>query len=141
MNGEATASTAATVAGAAAESGRERKFRQAAFVYLHVGILYEAAAYAMAQNGVLPTGGWGPPWLWLVFGGAVALAVFWGLLRWQNAWFARAIWALHALRLPALISGAFLRGSDGEIATSFYLAAIVVVVINLAFLARAAWDI
>lgn len=122
-------------------SGRERKFRQAAFVYLHVAILYEAAAYAMWQNGVLPTGGWGPPWIWLVFGAVVALAVFWGLLRWQNVWFARAIWALHSLRLPALISGAFLRGADGQIATSFYLTAIVVVVINLGFLARAAWDL
>jgi hypothetical protein len=120
---------------------RALKFRQAAFVYLHVGILYEAAAYAMAENGVLPTGGMGPPWVWLVLGGAVALAVFWGLYRWQNVWFARAIWALHSLRLPALIAGAFLRGSDGQIATSFYLTAIVVVVINLGFLARAAWDL
>jgi hypothetical protein len=43
--------------------------------------------------------------------------------------------------LPALISGAFLRGTDGQIHTSFYLTAIVVVVINLGFLARAAWDL
>ncbi|NIP82401.1 MAG: hypothetical protein GWM90_25520 [Gemmatimonadetes bacterium] len=120
---------------------RDRKFRQAAFVYLHVAILYEAAAYAMAQNGVLPTGGMGPPELWLVLGAVVGLAVFWALLHWKNAWFARAIWALHALRLPALISGAFLRGTDGQIHHSFYLTAIVVVVINLAFLARAGWDL
>ena len=120
---------------------RARKFRQAAFVYLHVAILYEAAAYAMWQNGVLPTGGWGPPWAWLLAGGAVALAVFWGLLRWQNVWFARAIWLIHGLRLPSLISGAFLRGTDGQIATSFYLTAIVVVVVNLWFLARAGWDL
>lgn len=125
----------------ASRPARERKFRQAAFVYLHVGILYEAAAYAMWQNGVLPTGGWGPAWVWLLAGAAVALAVFLGLLRWQNAWFAGVIWAIHALRLPALISGAFLRGADGQIATSFYLTAIVVVVINLWFLARAAWDL
>lgn len=125
----------------AASPARARKFRQAAFVYLHVAILYEAAAYAMWQNGLLPTGGWGPAWAWLVAGAAIALAVFWGLIRWQNAWFARAIWAIHALRLPALISGAFLRGTDGQIATSFYLTAIVVVVINLWFLARAAWDL
>jgi hypothetical protein len=121
--------------------GRSRKFRQAAFVYLHVAILYEAAAYAMWQNGVLPTGGWGPPWIWLLAGGAVALAVFWGLLRWQNVWFARAIWLIHGLRLPSLASGAFFRGSDGQIAPSFYLVAIVVVVINLWFLARAGWDL
>ena len=119
----------------------QRKFRQAAFVYLHVAILYEAAAYAMAQNGVLPTGGLGPPWAWLVAGAVVGGGVFWALLRWKNVWFARAIWALHALRLPALISGAFLRGTDGQIAPSFYLTAIVVVVINLAFLARAGWDL
>ena len=120
---------------------RARKFRQAAWVYLHVAILYEAAAYAMAQNGVLPTGGLGPPWIWLVAGAVVALLVFYGLLRWQNAWFARVIWALHALRLPALMSGAFFRGADGQIAPSFYSMAIVVVVINLAFLARAGWDL
>lgn len=120
---------------------RERKFRQAAWVYLHVGVLYEAAAYAMWQNGVLPTGGLGPPWVWLLIGAAIALGVFWGLYRWQNRWFARAIWALHALRLPALISGAFLRGTDSEIAPAFYMTAIVVVVINLGFLARAGWDL
>lgn len=133
--------TTETTAAAAPSGARERKYRQAAWVYLHVGILYEAAAYAMAENGVLPTGGWGPPWLWLVVGGGVALAVFWGLLRWQNAWFARVVWAIHALRLPALMSGAFFRGTDGQIAPSFYAMAIVVVVINLGFLARAAWDL
>lgn len=122
-------------------TARDRKFRQAAFVYLHVGILYEAAAWAMARNGVLPTGGLGPPWIWLVAGGLVTLAIFFALLRWKSAWLARAIWALHGLRLPTLISGAFLRGSDGQIATSFYLTGLVVVVINLAFLARAGWDL
>lgn len=143
----ATASTAAPdptspAASTAPDPGsRARKFRQAAWVYLHVAILYEAAAWAMVQNGVLPTGGWGPPWVWLVAGAVVALAVFFGLLRWQNAWFARGIWALHALRLPTLMSGAFFRGTDGQIATSFYAMAIVVVVINLGFLARAGWDL
>ena len=33
---------------------RATKFRQAAFVYLHVAILYEAAAYAMWRAGRLP---------------------------------------------------------------------------------------
>ncbi|MDX1673374.1 MAG: hypothetical protein R3314_01135 [Longimicrobiales bacterium] len=139
------AAQADTAAGAGAAAGtavaRGRKFEQAAWVYLHVGILYESAAFAMAQNGVLPTGGWGPPWLWLVAGGAVALGVFWGLLKWQNAWFARAVWAIHALRLPALMSGAFFRGTDGQIAPSFYLVAMIVVIINLGFLARAGWDL
>lgn len=123
------------------DRARSRKFRQAAWVYLHVGILYEAAAFSMARNGVLPTGGWGPPGVWLVAGALVAFGVFWGLLRWQNVWFARVIWGIHALRLPALMSGAFFRGTDSQIAPSFYAMAIVVVVINLAFLARAAWDI
>jgi hypothetical protein len=120
---------------------RDTKFRQAAWVYLHVGILYEAAAFSMAREGLLPTGGLGPPWVWLVAGAAVALVIFWALLKWKNRWFARAVWAVHALRLPALISGAFLRGTDGQIDPSFYLTALVVVLINLAFLARAGWDL
>lgn len=120
---------------------RERKFRQAAWVYLHVGILYEAAAYAMWQNGVLPTGGMGPAWAWLVGGAVVALLVFGGLYWWQNRWFARAIWAFNALRLPSLIGAGFFRGTDSEIAPAFYVTALVVVVINMAFLARAGWDL
>ena len=123
------------------DAARSRKFRQAAWVYLHVGILYEAAAYAMWQNGVLPTGGLGPPWAWLIGGAAVALGVFWGLYRWQNRWFARAIWAFNALRLPSLIGAGFFRGTDAEIAPAFYVTALVVVVINMAFLARAGWDL
>lgn len=120
---------------------RERKFRQAAWVYLHVGILYEAAAYSMVKAGAMPTGGWGPPTAWLVAGALVALGVFWALLRWRNPWFARAIWVFWILRLPTLMEGAFFRGTDGEIATSLYAMGIVVAVINLGFLARAAWDI
>jgi hypothetical protein len=123
------------------EATRERKFRQAAWVYLHVGILYEAAAFTMVKVGVMPTGGWGTPEVWLVAGALVALGVFWALLRWRTAWFARAVWVLWILRLPTLMEGAFFRGTDGEIATSFYAMGIVVAVINLGFLARAAWDI
>jgi hypothetical protein len=125
----------------AAATPLERKFRQAAWVYLHVGILYTAAAYAMMKTGALPTGGLGPPWAWLLAGAAVALTIFLGLLYWRNKWLARAIWAIHALRIPALIEGAFMRGTDGQIHHSFYLVALVVVVINLAFLARAGWDL
>ena len=46
-------------------SARARKFRQAAFVYLHVAILYEAAAYVMWREELLPAR-FGPPWLWLL---------------------------------------------------------------------------
>ena len=66
--------------------------------------------------------------------------VFWGLWRWQNVWFARAIWVLHGLRLPALINAAFLRES-GVLPPAFYVTALVVVLINLWMLARAAWDL
>jgi hypothetical protein len=120
---------------------RERKFQQAAWVYLHVAILYEAAAFVMMKTGALPTGGLGPPWVWLVAGAVVALAIFLGLLYWQNRWLARVVWGIHALRIPTLIEGAFMRGTDGAIHHTFYLTALVVVVINLAFLARAGWDL
>src|SRR5690606_6758469 len=84
---------------------RARKFRQAAFVYLHVGLLYEFAVLVLWRVGLLPANR-GPVWLWLAIGAAIVAFVFWGLWRWRNVWFARAIWALHALRLPALIQGA-----------------------------------
>jgi len=117
------------------------KYRQAAFVYLHVGILYEAAVWSLWRRGMLPAGR-GPVWLWLVLGAVILGVVFWGLWSWRNAWFARVIWALHALRVPALVDGAFLRPqSDGSLPAGFYLTALVVVVVNLGFLARAGWDL
>ncbi len=119
---------------------RARKFRQAAFVYLHVSILYEAAAYVMWRQDLLPVN-WGPGWLWLILGVVIAGAVFVGLLRWQNVWFARFIWLIHGLRLPTLIDGAFVLSNVRPLSPSFYVAAIVVVLINLWMLARAAWDL
>ena len=119
---------------------RTAKFRQAAFVYLHVAILYEAAAYAMWRAGHLPSSRLGPPWLWLIVGGIVAGLIFLGLLRWQNPVFARVIWLLHGLRLPALVHGAFF-AAPATMPRAFYLTAIVVVTINLWMLARAAWDL
>ncbi len=119
---------------------RTAKFRQAGFVYLHVAILYEAAAYAMLRAGSLPTR-FGSPWLWLVAGAVVAGIVFIGLYRWHNVWFARVVWALHGLRLPALVGGAFFAAPDALTPPSFYLTAIVVVMINLCMLARAGWDL
>lgn len=117
------------------------KFRQAAFVYLHVALLYEAAAYAMWRRNLLPGTTLGPPWLWLLLGGCVALLVFFSLLHWRNPWFACVVWAVHSLRLPTLIRGAFFPESGSIIAPSFYLTAIVVVMLNLWMLARAAWDL
>jgi hypothetical protein len=119
---------------------RASKFRQAAFVYLHVAILYEAAAYAMWRAGRLPATRLGPPTLWLALGAVAAGLVFVGLLRWQNVVFARVVWAVHGLRLPSLIHGAFF-AAPGAMPAAFYLTAILVVTINLWMLARAAWDL
>ncbi|MEO6445144.1 MAG: hypothetical protein ABIZ91_01360 [Gemmatimonadaceae bacterium] len=123
------------------EGPRGAKFRQAAFVYLHVALLYEAAAYAMWRRNLLPGTSMGPAWLWLILGAAVALLIFFGLLRWQNVWFAGAIWAIHSLRLPTLIKGAFFPERGAIIDSTFYLTAMVVVMINLWMLARAVWDL
>lgn len=94
----------------------------------------------MWRNDLLPTR-WGPGWLWMIAGAVVAAAVFVGLLRWQNEWFARVIWLIHGLRLPSLIEGAFVLSVTRPLAPSFYLTAMVVVVVNLWTLARAAWDL
>ncbi len=119
---------------------RARKFRQAAFWYLHVGLLYEAAVFAMWENGLVnPIRG--PIMLWLLLGAAIVALVFWGLWFRRSAWLARGIWALHALRLPSMIEGAFLSGPDATLPPGFYLTALVVIVINLWLLARAGWDL
>jgi hypothetical protein len=120
---------------------RATKFRQAAFVYLHVAILYESAAYAMWRANMLPTAGFGPAWLWLVAGIIVAGLVFIGLLRWQNAIFARVVWAIHGARLPFLVKYAFITTVEGAMTRAFYITAIIAVTINLWMLARAAWDL
>ena len=119
---------------------RAAKFRQAAFVYLHVTFLYEAAAYVMWRQGLLPVN-WGPGWAWLIVGALVGLSIFYGLLRWQNVWLAWVVWFIHGLRLPSLIHGAFVVADTGPLAPSFYLTAILVVMTNLWMLARAGWDL
>ncbi len=123
---------------------RVAKFRQAAFVYLHVAILYEAAAYVMMGPGLLPSR-FGSPWMWLVAGAVVAAIVFVGLYRFRNVWVARIVWGLHGLRLPVLIRGAFFAAPapapDVITPPSFYVMALGVVLVNLWMLARAGWDL
>ena len=119
---------------------RRRKFRQAAFVYLHVGVLYEAAVLEMSRRGLLGER-LGGPWIWLGLGVLIVALVFWGLWSRQNAWVARVIWALGVFRLPPLIGGAFFPIADARLSPSFYLVALVVVTVNLWMLARAGWDL
>lgn len=122
-------------------TAREAKFRQAAFVYLHVGLLYEFSVWVMWSTGVLPPER-GPIWLWLVLGALILAAIFAALWWWQNAWVARVVWALHALRLPFLIEGAYFTTDPAlDVPGGFYVLAIVLVLINLGFLARAGWDL
>lgn len=125
---------------AAGSRSRSRKFRQAAFVYLHVGILYLFAVWVLDGVGLLPEER-GPVWVWLGMGVAILAVVFWGLWSWQNRWFARLIWALHALRLPALVENAYFPAPETQIPPPFYLTALVVVLVNLWMLARAGWDL
>ncbi|MGH7540949.1 MAG: hypothetical protein ACRELC_08125 [Gemmatimonadota bacterium] len=118
---------------------RRKKFRQAAFVYLHVAILYEATVWVLHGADRLPARG--PVALWLLLGAAITAFVVWGLWSWQNAWLARIVWGLGAFRLPFLVRHAFVPGPDPVLPAAFYLTALVVVLINLAALARAGWDL
>jgi hypothetical protein len=130
----------AGTAGSADADTRARKFRQAAFVYLHVGILYEVIVFVLWRRDLLPSTR-GPGVIWLFFGAAVTLVIFWGLWSWRNVWLARAVWALHALRLPALVGGAFFPLPDAVIPPALWAMAIPIVLINLWMLARAGWDL
>ena len=120
---------------------RTRKFRQAAFVYLHVGLLYEAAVWAMRDHdGMLPTGR-GPLWVWLLAGATITVLIFAGLYWWQNMWVPRVVWLVHAGRLPWAIHGGLLGVADVRFPVAFYIAALIVIVVNLWMLARAGWDL
>ena len=119
---------------------RTRKFRQAAFVYLHVAILYEFATVAFWRQGAAPTS-FGPVPLWLLAGGLMAALVVWALWSWQNAWFARIVWVIHGLRLPSLMERAFFPDVASDASSSFHIMAICVIIINLWMLARAGWDL
>ncbi|MGH7576308.1 MAG: hypothetical protein ACREM1_14430 [Longimicrobiales bacterium] len=119
---------------------REQKLRQAAFTYLHVGVLYEAAVWVAWRNELVSPAR-GPIWMWLGIGAAVVAVVFWLLWYRRSQWTARVIWALHTLRLPALIQGAFVPGAAERLSPTFYLVALIIVLINLVMLARAGWDL
>lgn len=118
---------------------RTRKFRQAAFVYLHLGVLYEAAVIAAWRGGAL-TQGAGIVALWLLAGAAIVAVVFWALWWKQSVWVARVIWVIGIIRLPFVIQSAFV-DFDSAFNPLFYLTALIVLLINLAFLARAGWDL
>ena len=64
---------------------RSTKFRQAAIVYLHVGILYEASVYVFAKHDILPEAR-GPAWLWLLIRAFLAAGISYALWRWQHRW-------------------------------------------------------
>lgn len=83
----------------------------------------------------------GPPIIWLIGGGLIALSVFLGLYFLNNVWISRSIWTLQAFRFPGLIAGAFFPQPDTLTPTNFYIAALAAVSINFWTLARASWDL
>jgi hypothetical protein len=122
------------------DAARIRKFRQAAFAYLHVALLYEFTVFVLWRRDLLPEGrGAGP--VWLLVGGAITAFIFWGLWSKRSHWLARIVWALHALRLPAIIDGAFFAPAETALPPALWRFALLVVVVNLWLLARAAWDL
>jgi hypothetical protein len=120
---------------------RARKFHQAAWVYLHLGVLYEAAGWVMWRRDLLPSR-FGPPWLYLVLGAVIVTAVFVALDRWRNVWVARLVWLVQLFRFPPLINRAFfVEPSEMRLTPAFYLVALLVVLVSVWALARAAWDL
>lgn len=126
-------------------SSRRRKLRQAAFIYLHLGVLYESAVWVMARRGLLVERGLGAgalaAALWLALGAGIVALVFWLLWSRESVWTARVVWALGLFRLPALIGGAFFPAPSARVPEAFYGVALGVVLVNLWTLARAGWDL
>lgn len=130
-------------------SGLTLKHRQAAAYYLLLAILYDGAVWQMAQHGLLgrDTPG-GPTWLYFVVGTLIAAAVFYFLWFRENRWVARVVAVAGAVRLVAMIDEAFLKlhpapvgGSPYAISRAFWVAAFVIVAINVWLMARAGWDL
>jgi hypothetical protein len=124
----------------AATESQRRKLRQAAFVYLHLGVLYESAVFVMARRGLLGDR-LGTPALWLVLGGLIVAGVFWALWSRESVWVARGIWFLGLFRLPTLIASAFFPLPNARVGAAFYAVALLVVLVNEWMLARAGWDL
>jgi hypothetical protein len=122
------------------DDSRRRKFKQAAFFYLHMGVLYEAAVFEMARRGLLEARGAASPWGWLLVGAIIVAFVFWMLWSRQSVWTARIIWGLGLFRLPALVGGAFFPEEATRLPPHFFLVALIIVLVNLWMLARAGWD-
>lgn len=121
-------------------TARRRKLRQAAFVYLHYGILYQSVVVVLAQRGLVSPER-GPLWLWLLTGVLIVALVFWVLWFRESVWAARIIWAVHLLRVPTLLGGAFFPDTGQVLPSAFYITALFVVLVNLWMLARAGWDL
>ena len=120
-------------------SARSAKFRQAAFFYLLVAVLYLSVVWILHEDGSVPARG--PIGVYMAAGVAIAAGVFAGLWRWENVWVARLVCILGAFRIPALLRGAFLPAEGASLSETLYLVALVVVLINLWLLARAGWDL
>lgn len=121
---------------------RPTKFRQAAFVYLHVAIFIDVGVYVMWRAGHVNDTPLGPAWLWIfVLVPLIVGLVFLGLYRWQNPWFARVVWVLQLGRLPSLMRSAFVAEAAPPMPPAFYTLGLVLVTANLWMLARAAWDL
>ena len=116
------------------------KFRQAAFVYLHVALLYEVGVYLIGRHFGLPTR-FGPPAMWLAIGGTVSGSIFAGLYWWRNVWLVRVVWAIQAGRLVWAMNGAFFLKADAPLDPALYRFAVVVILVNLWMLVRAGWDL
>ncbi len=121
---------------------RGTKFRQAAFVYLHVAMLIDLGVYVMWRAGHVGNTPLGPAWLWIfLLVPLIVGLVFLGLYWWQNPWLARVVWVLQWGRLSSLIRSAFVVEVGAPMPPAFYTLAILLVTANLWMLARAAWDL
>jgi hypothetical protein len=136
----ASAATGPASSNTPVSEAQRRKLRQAAFVYLHLGVLYESAVFVMARRGLLGDR-LGTPLLWLFAGSVIVAGVFWALWSRQSVWVARGIWLLGLFRIPTLIASAFFPLATARVSPGFYVVALLVVLVNAWILARAGWDL